>query len=137
MIRKALVLLAPVTVVLAVALAPVSATADLKCPKGTSDPTYCKRKCVVPELRGLTVRQAQEELEEHDCDLGQVEKCKADRHRGGNDFSRNWDNRDPCAGVEKGRVLRSDPPAGTVLPNDADVDVVVRSGGSDHGHGHD
>jgi hypothetical protein len=90
----------------------------------------------------LTVRQAGQELEEHDCDLGKVktEQCKGEEgngkgHEGNGDVNRNraTDNEeDKCEGVNPGLVLRSEPPAGTQLPADAKVDVVVREGDKKH-----
>ena len=82
MIRKALLLLAPVAAIAAVALAPVSATAHERCSDGRTDPKYCERVCVVPELRGLTVRQAEEALDARDCELGDVERCRSSEPNG-------------------------------------------------------
>jgi hypothetical protein len=144
-LRKALVLLAPIAVLVGVALSPVSASADRRCPKGTSDPSYCEKRCVVPELQGLTVRQAKEALEARDCKLGDVEQCQSSESGGdgargdgkdqkNGDFRRNSGNHnDPCTGVSPGRVIRSEPPTGTVLSAGSKVDVIVRKGG-DQGH---
>jgi hypothetical protein len=66
----------------------------------------------------LTVRQAEQALEEHDCELGKVkeEKCNgADGKGKGDPVNRNWET-DNCQDVPPGVVLRSDPRSGHSAP---------------------
>lgn len=78
MIRKALVLTAPLAVIAAVAvmLAPATAPADtvVKCPPGTTNPHYCTKQvvCIVPNLKGKTIKQARVALRKHNCKLGKI-----------------------------------------------------------------
>lgn len=108
MIRKVLLLLVPAAIVAAVAFAPVSASGDLICQKGRPHTkAYCAKKCVVPKLRGKTVKQAKFALRKHDCQLGKVVRIKG-------------------KGVRKGRILKSSPKAHTQHKQGAKVRVFVR-----------
>jgi beta-lactam-binding protein with PASTA domain len=106
--KKLRVVLLPLAVLAAVAVAPIPASADtvFKC---SHKATYCMPivKCVVPELRGDTVAQASVLLAAHDCSLGQV------KSRPGRD-------------VPVGTIIQSDPPAGTIHRDGKKVDVQVR-----------
>lgn len=111
MLKKALVLIAPVAVLAAVAIAPLSASADTtyKCPKGVTNHAYCTKlvHCVVPQVRGKTPGQAGTLFKNHDCKLGKVTKAAG-------------------SGVPKGTILRSAPAAGTVHSQGQAVNVIIR-----------
>jgi hypothetical protein len=110
MIKKVLALAVAVAAFAALAVAPLSASADtvFKCSHDSAD--YCMPvvKCVVPELRGDTVAQARVLLAAHDCTLGKVKD-----HPDGN--------------VPVGTINKSDPSAGTMHHDGKKVDVQVRS----------
>ena len=106
--RKILVLLAPIAVVVGLALMPVSASAVLKCPKGQSNPAYCEEVCLVPQLHGRKIWIAYYMLLFSDCTLGKVTTTTKK------------------GGVKKFEVLYSNPPAGKVLPPRTPIDVVIR-----------
>lgn len=111
MIKKILVLMVPVAAFAAVAIAPLSASADTtyRCPKGVTNHKYCTKivKCKVPQLRDKTPGQAGTLLKAHDCKLGKTTKKSG-------------------SGVPKGKILSSAPASGTVHPKGQAVNVVVR-----------
>src|SRR5208283_4703122 len=67
-------------------LIPLSASADrvTRCSPGSSNPNYCvhPKKCVVPELQGVSVNDALRLLFKHDCRLGDVHIVRWPGHRG-------------------------------------------------------
>lgn len=111
MIKKMLVILIPVAALAALAIAPLSASADVfwKCPKGVTDHKYCTKeiKCKVPQLKGKSTGQAATLLREHDCGKGSTTKANG-------------------SGVPHGNVLRSTPPAGSIKNKDFKVNLIVR-----------
>jgi hypothetical protein len=111
LIKRILLLLVPVAAVLAVMLAPVSASADtfFKCPTGVTDHRYCAKvtKCVVPKLKGKSVKQARKALRKHNCHLGKVVKHS---HKGG----------------KVGKVYKSSPKAHTKHHKGKKVKIFVK-----------
>jgi beta-lactam-binding protein with PASTA domain len=114
LIKRATVLVASSGVLAALALIPVSASlmpvsasANTVCSGGVYNNLYCHKICVVPKLRGKTVRRARHLLLAHDCRLGKI-------------FRR------PGKGVAIGRVLKSRPKRGTKHPRGTKVNIYVR-----------
>jgi hypothetical protein len=109
--KKVLVAIVPVAALAAVAIAPLSASADtvFKCPKGVTDKKYCSKtvECKVPQLKGKTPGQAGILLRQHDCALGKTTKAAG-------------------SGVPKGKILRSAPAASTVHNRGFKVNIIVR-----------
>jgi hypothetical protein len=106
LLRKAVAVIAPTAVLAAVALAPMSASADKVC-SGVKPYQTCHRICIVPQLRGKTVKRARVLLRNHDCALGRVVRLKG-------------------TGVAVGRILKSKPRAHTRHPRGTRVRVFVR-----------
>jgi hypothetical protein len=121
LIRKAVVLIASVALI-AVVMAPVSASADTfeRCPKGTQDKHYCKKekKCVVPELVGRTLHDAEILLRRHDCRLGDVKR---------QELSETNQKKDDQIehGFEGGIVVKQSKKPKSIWPKGTRVDVVV------------
>lgn len=111
MLKKILVFVVAAAAFAAIAIAPLSASADVfwKCPKGVTNHKYCTKiiQCKVPQLKGKTPGQAGTLLRQHDCKLGKTTKAAG-------------------SGVPKGKVLRSAPAAGTVHQDGMKVNIIVR-----------
>jgi hypothetical protein len=67
------------------------------------------KPCVVPELKGETLRGAKRSIESHDCSLGKIDHARSGT-------------------IESGRVISQSPRAGKRLDHGAKVDVVVSEG---------
>lgn len=120
LLKKTLVLIAPLLAVTALALVPISASGDTfsECPPGVTDHKYCEKygekveKCVVPDVKGLSVDQAREELADHDCRVKRIRDHEGDEnHRKGADGDDD--------------VIRTTPSAGTRHQDNFRVTLVV------------
>jgi hypothetical protein len=110
-LKRSLVLTAVIAAFAAVALIPVSASADtfLKCPPGATNLSYCSKVvlCVVPRLSGKTVHAASQLLRRHNCTLGKVRRVR---------------------GHKKGKIFASHPSHGSILARNARVGVSIGTG---------
>jgi hypothetical protein len=111
--KKTLVLCTPLLAVAALAVTPVSASADTfyKCPPGATFVKYCEavQLCVVPTVQGLRLRQAEALLLAHDCTIGAITL-----RTNGNPF------------IAVGRVVGSSPAAGAVRQGGFQVTLLVK-----------
>jgi hypothetical protein len=114
-LKRLLVLTVCIATFGAVSLMPVSASADtfLKCPPGTTNVNYCTKVvlCVVPNLKGKTVPQANRLLRAHDCRRGRVRRV---------------------TGHPKGIIFKTKPKAGSVRRRNAKVTLYVGKGHKKH-----
>jgi hypothetical protein len=78
LLKRAIVLLAPLAAVGALALLPVSAHANYVCTGGTSP--ICEYVCKVPRVVGRTLKKAETLLRAHNCRKGEVLKPKHKKH---------------------------------------------------------
>ena len=85
MLKRTVVLLAPLAAIGALALIPVSAHANYICSGGTaSNPSpICEYVCKVPRIVGRTLKKAETLLREHNCRKGEVLKPKSRKHHKG------------------------------------------------------
>lgn len=119
MIKKALVLIVPLLAVTALALIPISASADVECPPGVQNKSYCKHVCKVPNVVGRSLHRAKEVIRKHDCDVGEISRQELD----------NPSQVGPGAAIEKrsekGMVVKQRPRPGGVYRAHHEVNLVV------------
>jgi len=121
LLKKAIVVLAPTAVLIAVAMAPMSSSADTfivtVCPAGTTNPIYCThhkvKKCKVPKLIGkvIGVNNVRGILFRHDCRLGTTTRY----HHG-----------KVVHNKKRGPVTAQSRRRGRVLPNKTKVNIKVK-----------
>jgi beta-lactam-binding protein with PASTA domain len=117
-------MLVPLAAVLALSMVPMSASADLRCPKGQHNTKYCKKQCVVPKLVGKHQKSAVSLLKSHDCRVGTITKQETDNDKkthgkGGGDKLEK--------GFEGGVVVSQGDRAGSVHSKDHKVNLVVET----------
>jgi hypothetical protein len=113
LLKKTLVLCTPLLAVAALAVTPVSASADTfyKCPPGAVFVSYCEtiQLCVVPTVQGLRLNRAEDLLSDHDCSVGAIVLVR---------------NRNPF--IRVGEVLDSFPSAGAIREGGFPVTLFVK-----------
>ena len=123
MIKKAVALLAPIAAVVAIAMMPVTASADCRYQPGTPHtPPYCIKFCKVPKLKGKTVKQARAALRAHDCRPGKIKRKERDKDRRGNTQK----DRKEKKKKERARVVKQRPKPGRSFPAGKKVNFTVK-----------
>ena len=123
MIKKAVVLLAPIAVIVALALMPITASADCKYQPGTPHtPAYCIKFCKVPKVKGKSLKRAKQLIRRHDCRVGKIKRKERDKDRRG---SRQKDRKEKKK-KERLVVRKQSPKPGTSWPAGKKVNLRVK-----------
>lgn len=131
MLKKGIALLVPVAAVVAIALIPVSsASADCKSPPGTPHTRdyrdYCHKFCHVPDVRGMSLKEAEQDLEDHDCETGEIHREHG--HHGDTSSKQAHQKRAHDRGRLNEIVVAQGDPPGSEFPAGHEVDLYVTSG---------